>query len=306
MKQFRCNYWFLIIVAFVACNRSPRNTHHNVVPLHGFTTPTPPATFSREQQLEFLRYHYWDRFRFTDTLALAEIDSLQLLRRYGQFISYASQRPTDRAPLDTLMRRAAATRPMFELFVWLADEVLHNPNSPLRNDELYIPVLEAQLAAPWYDEYDRIGPAHTLRIVRQNRIGHRANDFCYTTADGRTGTLHAINAEYTLIFFNNPDCAMCKMLRQQIGASTCLNRLIGEGRMKVLALYPDEDLTAWQRYRSEIPPTWINAYDAGCHLRETEAYALNAIPSLYLLDRDKRVIVKDAADATEIEAAVCP
>lgn len=304
MKQLFTLLVVAVMFTLTACNHAQRpNGNRSEGPLHAFSVPTPPTAFERAQQLDYLCRHYWDRFRFDDTLALRTLDSMQLLRRYGQFAALAAQQPFERAPMDTLMRRAAASRPMFELFVWLADEVLHDPNSPLRNDELYIPVLEAQLAAPWYDEYDRIGPAYALRMAQQNRLGRRANDLRYTTADGRTGTLHAIEAEFTLLFFNNPDCTMCKSLREQITASPRLAQLLAEGRLVILALYPDEDLAAWHRYRSEIPSSWINAYDAGCVIRETESYAVNAIPSLYLLDRSKRVLVKDSTEVGEIEAA---
>ena len=36
-------------------------------------------------------------------------------------------------------------------------------------------------------------------------------------------------------------------------------------------------------------------------LREKELYDLKAIPALYLLDRDKRVLVKDGTDSGQIE-----
>jgi len=39
-------------------------------------------------------------------------------------------------------------------------------------------------------------------------------------------------------------------------------------------------------------------------VRETSAYNLSAIPALYLLDRDKRVLVKDATDVGLVEEAV--
>ena len=64
---------------------------------------------------------------------------------------------------------------------------------------------------------------------------------------------------------------------------------------------PDEDLGAWRAYRDRIPARWINAYDATQQLREKELYDLKAIPALYLLDCDKRVLVKDGTDPGQIE-----
>ena len=203
-----------------------------------------------------------------------------------------------------LMRRASASRPMLDYFTMLAQQVIHDPNSPLRNDEFYIPVMQAVLASPYYDEYERIGPAYDLAMASQNRLGQRANDFRYTLASGATGTLYGVKAEYTLLFINNPGCGMCKQLREQISGSPMLSEMIERGRLKILALYPDEDLTEWRNYRDHIPATWINAYDAGCLVRENGTYDLTAIPSLYLLDSDKRVLVKDCTDVPYIEEVI--
>ncbi|WP_295936741.1 DUF5106 domain-containing protein [uncultured Alistipes sp.] len=263
-----------------------------------------PVALSAEEKREYLRWHYWDKFNFSDTLFVQQVDTMHMIEAYAQWIALISDRPTDPAPVDSLMHRASASRPMLDFFTMLAEKVLHDPNSPLRNDEFYIPVMQAVLASSYYDEYERIGPAYDLDMASQNRIGHRANDFRYTLASGATGTLYGIKAEYVLLFINNPGCTMCKEIREQIGSSPMLAEMIERGRLKVLALYPDEDLTEWHDYRSQIPAAWINGYDAGCVIREKGAYDLTAIPALYLLDQQKRVLVKDSTDVPYIEEVI--
>ena len=269
-----------------------------------FLPPLPPAAMSPDEKRDYLRAHYWDRFDFADTLFAYRADSMQMLHRFLEFISVISDRPTDPAPMQALMTRAAASRPMLDYFGWLAEQILADPNSPLRNDEFYIPVLEAQLAAPFYDEYERIGPQYALDLALQNRIGHRANDIRYTLASGASGSLHRLRADYVLLFVNNPGCPMCREIHDAICASPLLSELIASGRLKVLAFYPDEDLKEWFAYREHMPAAWINAYDKGCVVRETSSYDLSAIPALYLLDRDKRVLLKDATDVGLVEATI--
>ncbi len=87
---------------------------------------------------------------------------------------------------------------------------------------------------------------------------------------------------------------MCERIRAEIVASPLLSEMIRAGRLEVLALYPDEDLTAWRAHAPQVPSSWINAYDAGARISKEELYDLKAIPSMYLLDRDKRVLAKDA------------
>lgn len=299
----------LAVLCTVSCGRRRSSPAEHAEPTQ---TPRPavflpaiaPSRLTAEEQRDYLRRHYWDRFDFSDTLFLERVDTLQMVEAYARYIAILSDRPTDSAPMDSLMSRASSSRPMLDYFAMLASKVLHDPNSPLRNDEFYIPVLEAQLAAPWYNEYERIGPEYELHTAMQNRLGAPANDFRYTLASGATGTLYGLRAEYVLLFINNPGCPMCREIREAITASPMLNEMIERGRLKVLALYPDEDLTEWRNYREQIPPKWINAYDAGCVVRERNLYDLSAIPSLYLFDSRKRVLVKDSVSVPQIEEVI--
>ena len=269
-----------------------------------FRVPMPPANLTGQGQRDYLKAHYWDAFDFADTLFLERIDTAQMYEAFARYVVLLSDRPTDGAPIDSLMRRASSSRRMMDYFAMLADGVLHDPNSPLRNDEFYIPVLRALLAAPWYDEYERIAPEYDLHMALQNRVGQPANDFRYTLASGASGTLYGLDAEYVLLFVNNPGCTMCREIREEIAASPMLSEMIERGRLLVLALYPDEDLAAWRDYADQIPPKWINAYDRGCVIREEGTYDFHAIPALYLFDRDKRVLVKDSTSVPQIEEVI--
>jgi len=304
--MYRTLVLILAAVGLAACGgRAPRRPAATTAETPAVFLPAiAPAALAPEERVEWLRWHYWDNFDFADTTFLARADTLQLFEAYARYVQLLFSVPTDGAPMDSLMRRAAVSRPMLDYFAMLADQVLGDPNSPLRNDEFYIPVLRALLSSPWYDEYERLAPEYRLSLASQNRIGEQANDFRYTLASGATGTLYGLRAEYVLLFINNPGCPMCREIREAISASPMLTELIEHGRLRVLALYPDENLDEWRAYREQIPASWINAYDDGCVLREKGLYDLSAIPSLYLLDAQKRVLVKDATDVALVEEVI--
>ena len=67
--------------------------------------------------------------------------------------------------------------------------------------------------------------------------------------------------------------------------------------MKVLNIYIDEDLEAWRSYMPIYPDIWYNGFDPDLAIRSEMIYNVRAIPSLYLLDKDKKVIMKDAPEA---------
>ena len=244
--------------------------------------------------------HYWDGFDFEADSLVVAYDTMSLVQA---FATYATVIEPNRA--DSLMRalihRAERSRPVLDLFSHVAETVLHDPNSPLRNDEYYIPILETLIESPLLDEYDKVVPAYDLNIALKNRIGHIATDFVYTLANGRTGRLHDIRADYVILLFSNPGCPMCRGIIDELTASPLISELSELGRVEVLNVYPDTDLNAWRDYLSELPTEWINSYDQGTILTNEHLYNLSAIPSLYLLDSTKRVLVKDGTDVAMIE-----
>lgn len=268
-----------------------------------FRMVQPPAMATDEDKFAYMAEHYWDKFDFSDTVFIAHADTAEMARAYAIYVANFVA-PTEQEPIRNLMQRASTSKKMFDYFVMLAEQVLHDPNSPVRNEELYIPVLEAQLNTPFYNEYERLAPEYDLQLARQNRIGHRANDFRYTLASGRSARLYSIKADYVLIFINNPGCPMCKQIQTAIGESQLLNDMLAKGTLKVLAIYPDRDLDAWYEYAPTMPASWINSYDKGGVIEAERLYDLRAIPAMYLLDSHKTVLVRDSTSVAEVEQAI--
>jgi hypothetical protein len=266
-----------------------------------FKRVMPPVQSTPEAQFQYMVDHYWDRFDFTDTLFIERVDSAEMMRAYAEYIAtYVG--PYNGEPVARLMKRASVSRKMLDYFATMSEKLFHDPNSPLRSDELYIPVLEAQIAAPFYDEYEKMVPQYDLALASQNRILKKANDFRYTVASGRTSNLYSLKADFILIYINNPGCPMCRQIQEQLVASQIVADALKEGRLKILAIYPDEDLTLWHEH--PLPKSWINGYDKGRRLEKDRLYDLRAIPAMYLLDREKKVLVKDSTSVPEIERMI--
>lgn len=190
---------------------------------------------------------------------------------------------------------------VFETFVKLTDKYLYDPNSPLRNEDHYAffasHLASSDLVEPLMQEkYARI-----VRLAALNRVGTKAADFRFADKRGRIFTLYGIDAELTLLFFSNPGCTACKEIIDVLNNDPVISGLIAGGTMKVLNIYIDEDLQAWRSYMPIYPETWYNGFDPDLVIRGETLYNVRAIPSLYLLDREKNVIMKDAPEARLFE-----
>ena len=290
----------------VACKgrRAESGMSKDVVVKHpAMFSPAPiPSMIPEGQKAEYMREHYWDTFDFADTMFIQQVDSSHMLTA---FAVYAVGHVPDSLAykyMPRLMRNASVSKRMDNYFLGLAETVVYDPNSQLRNDEKYIPVLEDAVQSKWLDEYERMPYEYDLEIASQNRVGYLANDFVYTLASGETHRMHSIKADYTLIFISNPGCPMCGDIKKQIISSPLLQDLIARKELQVLVVYPDAVHEAWREHLLDYPSSWINAYDAEQRIDKERLYDLKAIPSLYLLDVQKHVMAKDCTDVSYVEA----
>lgn len=289
-----------IILAFSALGCTPKPKKAAPQKSYRFRYVQPPMQATEEQQVAYMRDHFWDKFDFADTLYTTKADTVEMMQAYATYLSNFVS-PTEQEPIRKLMQRASVSKKMFDYFVMLSEKILHDPNSPLRSDELYIAVLEAQIASPHYDKYEKMAPEYDLRVVSQNRIGQRANDFDYTDRRGRTRSMYSLKHDFIIVYINNPGCAMCRDITEALKQSQIISDLQHKGQLKILAIYPDENLDEWHKHLGDMPTEWINGYDKGCHIERENLYNVSAIPALYLLDKEKTVLVKDSTNVGEIE-----
>ena len=261
-----------------------------------FTLPEIPATITNPgERAEYLISHYWDNFSFADTTWLANPDQIeQAFSDYLSLLSHTTPKVAT-ASIGGILDKSLAQQSIFNWFTGMFDKYLYDVNSPFRDEECYAVVVEHIINSPDVDEIYKLRPKAQLEQINKNRPGNVASDFTCTLANGKKGTLHGIKADYTLLFFYDPECPDCRHTREFLQQSEQVTDLVNSGKLKILALYPDEDIETWKAYRSAIPPTWLNACDGTAAKKiKSKLYAIRAIPSLYLLDRNKRVLLRDA------------
>jgi hypothetical protein len=72
-----------------------------------------------------------------------------------------------------------------------------------------------------------------------------------------------------------------------------VSALIEAGRLQVVDVYIDQEIDDWKAHIPDYPASWINGYDHGYSIRTDLIYSVRGIPSIYLLDAEKTVLLKD-------------
>lgn len=290
-------FWGIIIaLCITCCSCLDGSTQEPQTKTPSFRLPDIPVNIIKpELRAEYLSVHYWDNYDFTDATHVASPEKTeQILSDYIAILPYVSDQMIQISLLG-LLSGAEKNEKMLLFFTELLQKYLYDPNSPFRNEEYYLHVLRFIEASPLLDEVHKSRFAYQLKSVLKNRKGTMANDFTYTFANGTEKQMHSIKAEFLLLYFNNPGCHACKEVQAQLESSPVVSAAIKKRQLKILAIYPDENLVDWKAHMSQIPTAWDNGYDAGLSIRGSGIYDLRAIPSLYLLDKNKVVLLKDGA-----------
>lgn len=260
-----------------------------------FPYPSPPAFLSNEDAVaEWKALHFWDCYDFAQTESLYSAETNRTA--FFDFLSVLYQTTPQHCAeaIGAMMDGAAESEDSYWYFLEMAEVVLYDPTSPMRNDLLWEHFLTHSISprSP-LDDLSKGRYISLLEIVSRNQQGDVATDFTYTLADGREGQLHTIEAPFTLLYFYNTDCGECARVRETLRACGYLDALHLRGVIEVLALHPDGDMGSWYHSLGENPDWWITAYDKRGIIREKELYDLKAIPTIYLLDAQKCVVMKD-------------
>ena len=302
---------FCLGVIFILAGCGHRKAAREPAPsVRTFPMPAdvPALIVSQDEKIEWMAGHYWDRFLDTtgvwvcDTAYVNGVLKDDVEEQFGIWVSMIE----NLLPLPKAIRASShlfdsvqafdAARPetnVFNEICSLSRKYFYDPNSPARNEDIYLPFVEKAAVSPSVPDSLKPSLKWEAHFCSLNRTGTVAADFSFREKNGRTRTLHGTKADRTLLIFSNPGCPECARMIEGL-SSPVLNSLIKGGKLAVVDIYIDEDVDFWREHASEYPSSWIVGYDPEGIIRKDLIYGVRALPSLYLLDRDKRIVLKDS------------
>jgi len=282
-----------------------------------FPTPEIPTMISGQQErMDFLALHFWDRFLdpsalyLSDSTAVNGITLEEAEQQMGVFSTLLMQvsPSVGKESMDTFFTKTEAfslAHPESNVFPRLSDlarKYLYDPNSPVRNEDLYGVYVARQAKSALTPQEDKARFQFEAQLCALNPVGSVATDFSFTDTAGRIRSLHGIKADWLLLIFGNPDCTACRELVDVMAASSRVQALVDEGKLKVVDIFIDREIDAWKAGKAAFPASWICGYDHTFQIRDNLLYSVRGIPSLYLLDKDKKILLKDAPQENVLAA----
>lgn len=225
--------------------------------------------------------------------------------RYNEYLGQVAQLEQTHAEflmtatMETLAKDPKAYRQMMEL----AERRFSDPADSLHNEGLYMAVLKHAAEKFVLSASEKEKQRLLLEGAKKNMVGTVAADFNYVTPnDKATHRLSELNADYILIYFNNPDCESCEKVKERLATSVIINNMVNDKRLIVLSIYPYKDGKLWKK--TKYPSMMINGWNQDGKIEYAELYDLPTLPCFYLLDRSQTVLIKNESSLNKVEATL--
>lgn len=258
----------------------------NTLRAQGFKYPTPPDSIrDRQGRIDYMADNFWNSETISDT---TYFKSPKLLLDYLYLLK---QQNYNEKSIETFISLAAKSENTFGTILYWIDNILYDSSSPHYDEVLYLKLMNAVMACD-ADPVMKLIPAERINMLQKNQIGQKANDFSFEDKAGLQHRLHDIDAPLILLIFNNPNCSLCHQAESQIANDDIIQRLYETNVLRIVSITPDADYNEWMCH--QYFDNWIVGFDKEKVIYSQRLYDIQRLPCMYLLDRNKKVLLKEA------------
>lgn len=245
-------------------------------------------------QYRYYRDHYFDNIDFSEAGLLRTPIFEPKLDAY--FETVIPPVPDSVIPIahDLI---AEAQDANYEVFKYMTSHLLNyfETSKVMGMDAVFVSIAEDWYLsgeADWADSTLRAKIEERVLKITPNIIGQKAADIKQVpTFDDRYASLHALEGDYTILVFWEPDCGHCKKVLPRLH-EIYLDTL-QDINVDVFAVYTQVDKEEWTEfiYEKEIDE-FIHVWDPYGRTDFRNNYDIYSTPVIYILDDEKRIVAK--------------
>jgi thiol-disulfide isomerase/thioredoxin len=270
----------------------------SIIPPEPYVPAVPSGTSNRDSVSRLLSYiHYKDHF--FDNVDLSQpglIRSPILGGRLEQFFRQVVIQMPDSIIMeaDRLLEKSAVNDDVYQyVAVWIMNR--YASSEIMGHDAVVVHLADkVYLAgkAPWATKEYLAELEKRVSRLRSNLIGQKAPELLMNSFAGHYVSLYDVEADYTILYFWEPDCGHCKVATPLLRDYYKINRNKG---IEIFAVCTHHDREKWEKYIVDNGLSWINGWDPERMSRFDHFYNVDSTPLIYILDRDKKIIAKRLA-----------
>ena len=250
---------------------------------------------------QFYKNHYWDGVSFMDESVVRTPFFIPKLQRYyREVMPQAPDSIIQDANYKLLLARNAPELYKY-LLNWLTDEYLQPKY--MGQDAIFVYLFNnyhSKGLSPWLNEKQMEAITRRAYMLMANLLGEKAANLELLNTAGKISSLYDLTTAYTVVVFWDPNCGHCK---EELPAMDSMYRADWKNKnVQIYAVLSEGDTSSWKKYIEANNLTgWIHVHQTN-EMRKADTemqrasfkqlYDVTQTPTLYLLDRDKRIVGK--------------
>jgi hypothetical protein len=261
----------------------------------------PGGKYDSGYAFRYFKDHYWDGLSFSDErLARTPVFEPRLDKYFRELVS--PDPDSIEKEVDHMLLYSRVSKPMFQyLMVYFVQKYV-NPQY-MGQDAVFVHLFDKYINAgetEFFTEKYRKYLNDRAYSIMANLIGQPAANLEMVDTSGALRPLYGVNADYTIICFWDPTCSHCKEVVPRLD-SMYKAKWQKEG-VKIYGVLVDGGQQAWIQFiKDHNLGGWTHVYETKEHEQATEKagqpgfrqlYDVYQTPTLYLLDKEKRIIAK--------------
>jgi thiol-disulfide isomerase/thioredoxin len=251
----------------------------------------------------YYKKHYWDGVNFYDgRLAYSPFFEEKIDKYFEQLVS--PHQDSVIKELDWMLGTASLNEEMTRfLLIKFVNRYLNQRY--MWEDAVFVHLFESYFADKnysWLTDKGRKTISDRAYSLMSNIMGNPAADISLPDTAGKITTLYNQAAEYTLVIFWDPTCGHCKDLLPKIDSIYKAKWKAGGIRIFAVAKEVDGTKKDWLDFiREKQLLDWQHVYYSKAEEKNridnnipgySQLYDVLTFPTLYLLDKDKKIIAK--------------
>jgi thiol-disulfide isomerase/thioredoxin len=249
----------------------------------------------------YYKKHYWDGINFMDNRVIRTPFFLPKVEKYFRDILVPAA-DTIIKEADYLLLLARTNTEMYKFLLnWLTDEYMYPKY--MGQDAVFVHLFEkyhSKGVSNWLNEKQLTAISNRAYMVMSNLIGEKAADLDMVDSTGKPTPLYGVNADYTIVVFWDPTCSHCQQEVPRLD-SFYQAKWKKQG-VKLYGVLSENEKTKWVQFiKDNNLKDWIHVYqteETKKTIKESQRpdykqlYDVTQTPTLYLLDKEKRIIAK--------------
>lgn len=268
-----------------------------------YRTPYLPASLSKEERVSYLKQHYFDKVDFNDTALLHSMvfanKAISYLALYSNNRLAQKQLQSEFIKAVTIILSAASVNP--EVYKFLLDYLVGGFDKYHFDDVIEYIADNFQDPFSCEDQQRKTALQKKLETFKKIAIGRVAPEIEIPDTKGKPVKLSAVQSEFTLLVFWSSQCMHCTDMMPKLKAIYDKQK---PKRYEVVTVSLDTSRSSWTDFLKEEKLNWINLSDLkGFMGKPADDYNIYATPTMFLLDREKKILSKPIS-MRELEQAL--